>query len=185
MNEYHHRTIPQGVHQLPTEQLYIMATNGRVWVEQSHLGNNRIFTILWQLWFSSENDFQSPPVQNGNDISEANSNTLSQNMNEIFEQMKTEMSRAQSIQVEQAEKCHWKGVKLKVGARVWMDTRNILTQRPRRKLDWKHLGPYKVSEVVSLWAYQLNLPKNLHIHPVQSIVHLGKVSEDPLPGQVE
>jgi hypothetical protein len=35
------------------------------------------------------------PIQNGGDIREVNTNTLSQKMNEIFEQMKTEMARAQ------------------------------------------------------------------------------------------
>jgi hypothetical protein len=31
----------------------------------------------------------------------------------------------------------------------------------------------------------LNLPKDLHIHPVQPISGLSKLSDDPLPGQVE
>ena len=71
------------------------------------------------------------------------------------------------------------------GDKVWMDARNITTQRPSKKLDWKRLGPYEVEAVISPWAYRLRLPKDLHIHPVQPISRLSKTSEDPLPGQVE
>jgi hypothetical protein len=34
-------------------------------------------------------------------------------------------------------------------------------------------------------ACWLNLPKDLHIHPVQPISHLSNISKEPLPGKVE
>ena len=40
-------------------------------------------------------------------------------------------------------------------------------------------------EVISPWAYRLQLPRDLHIHPVQPVLRLSKVAEDPMPGQVE
>jgi hypothetical protein len=129
--------------------------------------------------------FSQHPIQNRNNIREVKANILSQRMNVIFEQMKTEMARAQSIQAEQADQCHREGVELNPRDRVWMDTRNISMQGPMKKLDWKDLGPYEISEVISPWAYRLNLPKDLHIYPIQPISHLSKVSEDPLPGQLE
>jgi hypothetical protein len=65
--------------------------------------------------------FSQHTVQNGNNIREVNTNSNSKRMNEIFEQMKTEMARAQSIQAEQAEKCCLEGVELKTGAGYgWM-----------------------------------------------------------------
>ena len=129
--------------------------------------------------------FSQHPVQNGNDIRDVNANTLSQKMNEIFEQMKAEMSRAQTIQAKQADKHCRKGVELRIGDRVWMDARNITTQRPSKKLDWKRLGPYEITEVISPWAYRLDLPMDIHIHPVQPISRLNKASSNPLPGQIE
>ena len=66
-----------------------------------------------------------------------------------------------------------------------MDARNIVTQRPSKKLDWIRLGPYDITEVISPWAYRLQLPKDLHIDPVQPVSRLSKVAEDPMPGQVE
>jgi hypothetical protein len=125
--------------------------------------------------------FSQHPIQNGNDIKEMNTNNLSRKMNEIFEQMKYDMARAQSIQAEQAEKRCREGIEMKPGDRVWMDARNISMQRPSNKLNWKHLGLYEVSEDISLWAYRLNIPRDLHIHAVQPISHLSKDSEDPLP----
>jgi hypothetical protein len=89
--------------------------------------------------------FSQHSVQNGHDIREVNANTLTQKMNEIFEQMKTEMSRTQSIPAEQPDNRRREGVEMTVGDRVWMDVRNISTQKPSKKLDWKHLGPYEIS----------------------------------------
>jgi transposase InsO family protein len=44
------------------------------------------------------------PVQTSNDIREVNANTLSPKIKEIFKQITIEMTRAQSIQAEQADK---------------------------------------------------------------------------------
>jgi hypothetical protein len=101
-------------------------------------------------------------------------------MIEIFEQIKTERSQIQTFQAEQADKHWWKGIEMIVGDRAWIDARNISTKTQSKRLDWKYLGPQEISEVISPWAYPLNLPKDLHIHPVQPISHLNNVSEDPL-----
>jgi hypothetical protein len=99
--------------------------------------------------------------------------------------MKAEMTQAQAIQAEQADKHWWEGVEMRPGDWVWLDASNITTQRPSNKLDWKRLGPYEIQEAISPWAYRFQLPKDLHIHPVQPISRLNKVSENPLPRQIE
>jgi hypothetical protein len=63
-------------------------------------------------------NFSQHPVQNRNDIREVNANILSQKMNEVFEEMKTNMARAQSIPVEEADMRHWEQDELKPGDRV-------------------------------------------------------------------
>jgi len=70
------------------------------------------------------------------------------------------------------------------GTKVWLDARYIRTTRPSRKLDWKPLGPYAVKRKVSPYAYELELPRSLRIHPVHPVSLLDPVAEDPLPGQV-
>jgi hypothetical protein len=99
--------------------------------------------------FHPRMSFRQHPVQNGNDIREVHANSLSQKMNEIFEQMTMEMLLSQDIHVEQANKHHREGTEMKVGDKVCMDAKNIMTQRPSKKLDWKRIGPYEMMEIIS------------------------------------
>ena len=45
------------------------------------------------------------------------------------------------------------------------------------------LGPYTILRVVSSHAYELELPADIRIHPVQPVSLLTAVDEDPYPGQ--
>jgi transposase InsO family protein len=57
-------------------------------------------------------------------------------------------------------------VKFGIGDMVYLDARNISTKRPKKKLDYKYFGPYKVLEQIGTQAYKLDLPPSLAIHPV-------------------
>ena len=46
---------------------------------------------------------------------------------------------------------------------VLLDTRNIQTTRPCRKLDNKHAGPFKVIQRVGHRAYELDLPPQMQL----------------------
>ncbi|KAI1673224.1 hypothetical protein L13192_04083 [Pyrenophora tritici-repentis] len=72
-----------------------------------------------------------------------------------------------------------------VGDEVWLDARNIRTQRASKKLDWKNLGPYRVVRKISSQAYRLDLPATMKIHPVfyVSLLRLAAAKSDFLPGQ--
>jgi hypothetical protein len=69
------------------------------------------------------------------------------------------------------------------GDRVWLNTKNILTHRPSRNLDHRRIGNSKIVKVVSPWAYKLELPEEIQIHPVEHVSYLDPVDEDPFPGQ--
>ena len=60
---------------------------------------------------------------------------MAQKMNAIFEQMTVEMASAQVVQVEQANKNRCEDQVFAVGDKVWMDARNITTQRVSKELD--------------------------------------------------
>jgi hypothetical protein len=103
---------------------------------------------------------------------------------EVFNAIRAEITSAQAMHAEQADKHCSEGQVLKTGDCVWIGARNTTTQACNKKLDCKHLGFYEILEVISPWANRLQLPKDIHIHPGQLISRLYKSAENPLPGQV-
>ncbi|KAF4482546.1 Transposon Tf2-9 polyprotein [Colletotrichum fructicola Nara gc5] len=58
------------------------------------------------------------------------------------------------------------GPTLKEGDSAYLIRRNIKTKRPSDKLDYKKLGPFKISRVISPVNYELELPGTMKCHPV-------------------
>jgi len=74
-----------------------------------------------------------------------------------------------------------KRIEFAVGNQVWLLSPNIQTERPSKKLDWKRLGPYKVTQCLGVQAYRLELPASMKIHPLFhiSLLELYKPSNSP------
>ena len=69
---------------------------------------------------------------------------------------------------------------------VWLDTRNLFTKRPSIKLENRHAGKYRVKKIVSNHAVKLDLPSNLHIHPVFHVNFFKPAAtDDPHPGYIQ
>ena len=71
----------------------------------------------------------------------------------------------------------------RVGDMVFLDTQNLTTERPSKKLDHKWIGPFKV---VRAWThhYELELPHELAtIHRRFHTTLLRPAPTDPFPGQ--
>jgi hypothetical protein len=66
----------------------------------------------------------------------------------------------------------------KPGDEVWLDAKDLTTERPSKKLDYKRLGPFKVLRKVSDLAYELKLPSSFKIHPVISTSRLELAKPD-------
>jgi hypothetical protein len=93
-------------------------------------------------------------------------NRLVDKLQDLSEYVQEELLWAQASQQEYANRKRLLALAYSVGDRVWLDARNIRTNRQSKKLDWKNLRPFSVTKVVSSHAYQLDLPDSMKIHPV-------------------
>ena len=112
-------------------------------------------------------------------------NEFVENMARIQEHLSQEMRWAQLVYEDNANRRRIPAPAYQVGDDVWLDSRNTKTRRPAKKLDWKHVGPYRVTKIVSPHAYRLDLPPELKIHPVfhTSLLRPTAPPECALPGQ--
>ena len=106
---------------------------------------------------------------------------ISEHMERSLALAKQALARSRATMKEQADK-HRKEMVYKVGDMVFLDSRNITTARPSKKLDDKMLGPFKVLAEVG-HAYRLELPSTMKIHPEFAPNLLRLDPNDPLEGQ--
>jgi hypothetical protein len=106
-------------------------------------------------------------------------------MRDITEFIREEITWAQALQQEYANRKRLPAPVYEAGDEVWLDARNIRTQRPSKKLDWKNLGPYQIAKRISSHAYRLDLPESMKIHPVfhVSLLRPAPRPDDHIPGQ--
>lgn len=58
---------------------------------------------------------------------------------------------------------------------VWLDTDNLKTKWPKKKLDYKRIGPFKIAKKVSTHAYKLKLP--LGLKAIHDVFHVNLLSK--------
>ena len=83
-----------------------------------------------------------------------------------WEQATKAMEEAQKSMKKQFDKKRRNPQGLKVSDNVWLENKNIHSNRPSKKLDNKRSGPFKISKNIGLGAFQLELPKGWMIHNV-------------------
>lgn len=62
-----------------------------------------------------------------------------------------------------------------VGTKVWLNSKNLKTKRPSKKLDYKKFGPFSIKERISTHAYRLRLPESMG--KVHNVFHIDLLSE--------
>lgn len=92
----------------------------------------------------------------------------------------TELAATQERMERSANRHRDPAPKYKVGDSVWLDLRNVRTERPSKKLDCRHAKFQVIAEVGS-HAYRLNTPPG--VHPVFHAALLRPASSDPFPSQ--
>ena len=71
-----------------------------------------------------------------------------------------------------------------LGDEIWLDTRNMQTKRPSKKLSDKFDGFFPITKIINPHVYKLELPRDWTIHPVFHTNFFRPGSTDPLPGQL-
>ena len=124
-----------------------------------------------------------PPPSN---IKEVNADAFATRMEEIQKILRDNMLIAQADHERHANQHRGPAPQYKVGDLVWLDTRNLFTKRPSRKLENRHAGKYRVKRIISNHAVELDLPNDLRVHPVFHVNLLEPAAtDDPHPGHVQ
>ena len=66
---------------------------------------------------------------------------------------------------------------------MWLENKNIQSNRPSKKLDNKRYGPFRILKDIGLGAFQLELPEGWAIHNVFNEDLLTRCVEPKFKGQ--
>jgi transposase InsO family protein len=99
---------------------------------------------------------------------------LVHNMNDMIEDAKQHLVKAQSKYAKYANK-HRRSIEFNVGEYVWISTDHLRLQgEGNSKLKYKYAGPFKILKKVNSAAYELQLPANSKMHPVVNVNRLRR-----------
>jgi hypothetical protein len=101
----------------------------------------------------------------------------------IWDAARANLLKAQADQKRQADK-HRRDEKFAVGDEVLLSTKDLALvadpgQRRAAKLTARFVGPFKVARIINDNAYELELPPQLRIHPVQNVSKLRRYVHSP------
>jgi len=105
-----------------------------------------------------------PKIPLGDDESPAGAD-FAKRLRDVQSQCKANIIKANEYSKKYADKKRLP-IPFKVGDQVLLSTRNIKSTRPKKKLDWKYLGPGKIVAQIGPSAFKLDMPGLINIHPV-------------------
>jgi len=95
-------------------------------------------------------------------------------LHQALEQARSNLVKAQQRQTKNVDP-HRREVDFKVGDQVLLSTANLKLiggSDRTTKFAYKYIGPFKIKRVVQKNAYELELPPQMHIHPVLNVSRL-------------
>ena len=66
---------------------------------------------------------------------------------------------------------------------MFLSTKNLNTTQPTKKLDYKHVGPFKVIDHRKHKVYKLDLPHTMRVHPWFHPLLLTPKGKNNIPGR--
>ncbi|KAI7955772.1 hypothetical protein MJO29_007171 [Puccinia striiformis f. sp. tritici] len=123
-------------------------------------------------------------LTNGSLVPAADS--LVETLSSVQDELRDCMMRAKKIQKEYFDRRVRDAPAYKVGDLVWLLRKNISSQRPSPKLDFKKLGPFRIEACIGSAAYRLSLsPELKRLHPVfHTSLLLPFIDPQSFPGRL-
>jgi len=116
--------------------------------------------------FNPKSSIDSPPV-----LLKDNASILTRDWAAHFEALKKHLLKAKEDFKKYGDSRKSIGPSFQVNDLVWLK-RFYFTNEPSKKLASQYLGPFKILEKRERMNYRLELPENLHLHPVFHISQL-------------
>ena len=101
---------------------------------------------------------------------------------ETREQIKKELRDAQEWQSVAYNKNRNQELEFIPGDKVYLSTKNLVTDEGAKKLSNLCTGPFEVIKKVGDGAYKLKLPPHVKVNPVFNVTLLTKWQPDPILG---
>ena len=105
-------------------------------------------------------------------------NKITRKLREASDFAQAVIAYTQDIQQQYTNQYRQPTERLRAGNRVWLNLKNITTDRPCKKLDWKN-AKYTVLKVISNHNYKLDTPPGIHNVFYASL--LKRAAADPFP----
>ena len=106
-----------------------------------------------------------------------------QHIHEVQARCQLAIEKAQQVYKRYADRKR-QDVSFAPGDRVWLESYNLSTDAPSKKLPAKRLGPYTILESVGPSSYRLDIPATWRVHNVFHAGLLSRTREDTIPGRV-
>jgi len=104
-------------------------------------------------------------------------------MKDTLEEAKSALAKAKDDMARYYNRRRSPAPSFSPGDMVYLDSEDIQTTRPSKKLSHHCLGPYPVERRIGKYAYHLVLPPPMRcLHPVFNVVKLSPAPDDPIVG---
>jgi hypothetical protein len=120
------------------------------------------------------------------DLTSARTRDLAVDLDELHRELRIEIAEAQKRYQHYADKKRSPAPDFKVGDKVFLNSKNVKTTRPAKKLAEKNLGPYEIIDQPGTLSFTLRLPKSMRaLHPVFHVSQLEPAPSNTIPNRVQ
>ena len=106
-----------------------------------------------------------------------------QHIHEVQARCQLAIEKAQQVYKRYANRSR-QDLPFAIGDKVWLESYNLSTDAPLKKLAAKRFGPYEILELVGPMLYRLDIPASWRVHNVFHAGLLSRTKEDTIPNHV-